>query len=102
MISTDIEKTKKDCQQTIMMEPIPDSYNGWDSCYGNRHAEDCENGMVAWDQECLTVSAEKAKERLRRIPLRYLFTTCARDPTDANDLDTLSGMAQDSCIYPTL
>lgn len=84
------------------MEPIPDSDNDWDSCYSIHHARDCENGWEERGQECLTELAEKAKERLRRIPLHYLFTTCARNPADAKGLDTLSGMTQDSCIYSTL
>lgn len=102
MISVDIEKTKKDCQQAIKMEPIPDRDNDWDSCDGGYHVKDCEDGMAHFDQECLTVSAKKAKERLRLISLHYLLTACARKPADANGLDTLSGMTQGSCIYPTL
>jgi hypothetical protein len=58
--------------------------------------------MVDWGQECRTVSAEKAEKRLGRISRRYLLTACARNPADANGSDTLSGMTQDSCIYPTL
>ena len=101
MTSVDIEKTEQDCQQAIKMEPIADSDNEWD-CDGDHHAKDCENGMLVWGQGCLAVSAEKSKERQRRISLRYLLTTCARNPAVANGLDTLSGMTQDSCIYPTL
>jgi hypothetical protein len=103
MMSVDIEKTKKDCQEAIDMEPVPGEDNGWDHCGSAGHAKDCDIAMTHWDQKCLTVSAEKAKERLRRIPLRYLLTTCARNPAEANGLDpsTLSGMTQDSCIYPT-
>ena len=102
MTSVDIEKTKKDCQQAIQMEPIPASYNDWDSCEGSYHANECIGGMECYNQECLTVSAKKAAERLQRMPLHYLLTTCARNPADANGWDTLSGMTQDSCIYPTL
>ncbi|KAK3291662.1 uncharacterized protein B0H64DRAFT_330430 [Chaetomium fimeti] len=101
MIPVDIDKIIKDCEQAIEMEPMPGDHNGWDSCYNGHHATDCKNKME-WDQKCLTVSAEKANERLRRIPLHYLFTLCARNPTDANGLDTLSGMTQGSCIYSTL
>lgn len=100
MTSVDIEKVEQDCQRAVKMEPIPHNDDEWDSCYGDYHSQVCET----WGQECLSASAKKSSERLWRIPLRYLFTTCARDPAVANDLEpsNLSGMTQDSCIYPTL
>ncbi|KAH6641045.1 hypothetical protein F5144DRAFT_599709 [Chaetomium tenue] len=87
MTSVDIEKTKEDCQQATEMDPIYDS-----DSYTSRWS----------DEEAISASmlAQEPNERLRRIPLHYLFTTCARDPASANGLDTLSGMTHGSCIYP--
>lgn len=97
MTAVDIEKTQQDCKQAIDMDPIPHEYNGWDCCDGYNHANAC----AYRDKKCLAVAAEEARERVWRVGRHYLLTACAQNPADANGLDTLSGMTQESCIYPT-
>ncbi|KAK3382139.1 hypothetical protein B0T24DRAFT_516770 [Lasiosphaeria ovina] len=100
----DLEKTKEKCHQAIENCPVAGEWNDWDECDPARkpHADECQTAMDYSGSECLTVAAEKAKERLKRMHLRYLLKQCARDPNSANGLKTLLGMAQESCIYPKM
>ncbi|KAK0616666.1 hypothetical protein B0T14DRAFT_523591 [Immersiella caudata] len=102
IIPLDIDEIEKDCKEAIEGQPRPDDLNGYDHCdpAGTYHAQDCETAMKHSDHDCLTKEADEARERLRRLELRYLLTRLARKPADANGLDTLSGMAQGSPIYP--
>ncbi|KAK0651051.1 hypothetical protein B0T16DRAFT_321149 [Cercophora newfieldiana] len=102
IVPVNLEKTREDCQEAIKNCPIPEDSNGWDACDGERHAERCQMAMEHSWSECLTVEADRAEKRLWRMDQRYLLTRCARDPLSANGLHTLSGMAQESCIYPVL
>jgi hypothetical protein len=100
----DIEEIEKRCKDAIRREPEPDASNGWDHCdpAETYHAQECETAMEHSHHDCLTKKADEARERLRRVGLRHLLTRLAQKPADANGLDTLSGMAQGSPIYPLL
>lgn len=77
-------------------------------CYDYLHNPGCP--MAKYDpqledflgpQRCIEEEANEAKERKRRLNRLYLLKECARNPSKANELGTLDGMAQDSCIYNT-
>jgi len=97
--TVDLEKTEENCHQAIKDLPVAGDWNGWDECCKGYHINECRRAMEAVRSECLTVAAEKARERLKRMHLGYLLKQCARDPDSANGLETLRGIAQESCIY---
>lgn len=100
--SVDLDKIRKECKEALENRPIPEDWNGFEACDGSWHTEKCMMAMEYSMSDCLAIQADRAEDRLKRMGRRYLLTTCARDPDIANGLDTLSGMAQKSCIYPTM
>lgn len=50
-------------------------------------------------QPCIKVQAEEVEQRLKKLRSLSRLKDCARNPTKANGLHSLKGMAQGTCIY---
>ena len=48
---------------------------------------------------CIRKQAQRARKRVLKLDTLYLLRDCARNPSSANGLGTLEGMAQENCIY---
>jgi hypothetical protein len=53
------------------------------------------------DSPCINDQIKEAREQKGKLDVLYLFRDCARNPWNANGLQTLEGMGQDSCVLDT-
>lgn len=98
MEEVDAKNVMTGCQ--VIIDQKPDVFDINDACLDeNIHSSQCLLAMTEWSQTCPLLEAQKATERLRRLPLRYLLTNCALDPERANGLFTFEGFKQDGPIY---
>ncbi|KAJ5059439.1 hypothetical protein J3E74DRAFT_347604 [Bipolaris maydis] len=94
-----VEEIRKKMEQTIALEP---DYDFGDHCNEQGwHSRDCESMMDTSDDLCLNDRIQMARQRMEKFDILYLLKDCARNPWKANGLQTLDGMAQESCIYNT-
>ncbi|PTD07681.1 hypothetical protein FCULG_00007204 [Fusarium culmorum] len=100
MEPANLEDISEKCNQAIARHPT-DSYFDLDQiCLDDReHSDECLIGMWEWSQPCIKVEAEKAEQRLKQPLFLSRLKDCTRDPMKVNGLDSLKGMAQDTCIY---
>ena len=61
----------------------------------------CEDYMDACNEPCFEEQALSARKRIERLDELNdrVMRDCARTPSIANRLDTLNGMAQETCIH---
>ncbi|KAF5670072.1 hypothetical protein FHETE_4755 [Fusarium heterosporum] len=89
-----------ECEKIIARYPTGPYLDIDATCLGgSEHSDQCIIGMQEWSQNCIGIEAEKAKQRLKRLLFLPHLKDCARDPTKANGLHSLRGLAQESCIY---
>ncbi|KAM0376572.1 hypothetical protein ACHAPY_007117 [Fusarium culmorum] len=100
MEPANLEDISDKCKDAIARHPT-DSYFDLDQiCLDDReHSDECLIGMREWSQPCIKVEAEKAEQRLKQLLFLLRMKDCTRDPMKVNGLDSLKGMAQDTCIY---
>jgi hypothetical protein len=90
----------EECEKTIARHPTGPYSNIDDACLGgSEHSDQCMIGMQEWSQPCIRIEAEEAEQRRKRLLFLSHLKDCARDPTKANELHSLKGLAQESCIY---
>lgn len=105
VIPVDIERVEKEADRIIEKN---EACNGriniqldLDFCSEYLHHPEClkYSEDILGPQPCIEDQANQANERKRRLKRLYLLKECARSPPKADELGTLEGMAQDSCIY---
>ncbi|KAI1418926.1 hypothetical protein F5Y12DRAFT_780570 [Xylaria sp. FL1777] len=100
MMPVDLASVERQCRKQVdkflrYYDPDDPSY----MCTPIWHVRECP---VSNDisQPCIYELAEAARQRLKRIPFRYILRDCALRPEIARGLDSLEdGVEQESCIY---
>jgi hypothetical protein len=99
MTPVDIDKVREEQDRIIALEPDRvDSELGEVCLDGYGHSTKCQNMMGFLSEQCIQVQIEAARQRRKKLTMVHLLRDCARDPYNANGLNTLEGMAQESCI----
>lgn len=94
------DNVSEQCEKIIAIHPTGPYLDINDACLDDySHSRQCLIGMEEWSQQCIRVNAEKAEQRRKGLLFLSHLKDCARDPTRANGLRTLEGLAQESCIY---
>jgi hypothetical protein len=99
MIPVDINQVREEADRIIALR-----LNDFDAELGERcldgyyHSTRCQNRMDFLSEPCIEVQIDAAQQRKKRLTLVHLLRDCARDPRRANGLNTLEGIAQESCI----
>jgi hypothetical protein len=100
MTSVDIDKAREEADRIIALGPdCVDSELGELCLDGYWHSSRCQNMMDFLLEPCIQVQIEAARQRKKKLAMVHLLRDCARDPCNANGLNTLEGMAQESCIF---
>ncbi|XEV01629.1 hypothetical protein FSHL1_006916 [Fusarium sambucinum] len=93
----------EECKTTIARHPTGPYFYSNEACidgiYGIEHSDECIIGMQEFSQPCIRSAADEAEKRLRKLRFLSHLKDCARNPKKADGLNTLEGMAQESCIY---
>ncbi|KAG5657353.1 hypothetical protein KAF25_005917 [Fusarium avenaceum] len=100
MDAISLKDISQECEKTIARHPTGPYSDIDDACLGgSEHSDQCIIGMQEWSQPCIKIEAEEAERRRKRLLFLSHLKDCARDPTKANGLHSLKGLAQESCIY---
>lgn len=75
---------------------VNNEYNN--GCIGFDHSKKCPT-LLDNSSSCILDMADEALLQKRRLGMLFLLKNCAKNPPNANGLNTLEGMAQVSCIY---
>ncbi|KAJ4243332.1 hypothetical protein NW762_014818 [Fusarium torreyae] len=95
-----LKDISEECEKAIARHPTGPYFDINDACLGGaEHSDQCIIGMQEWSQPCIRIEAEEAEQRRKRLLFLSHLKDCARDPTKANGLHSLKGLAQESCIY---
>jgi hypothetical protein len=98
MTSVDIDKVREEQDRIIALEPDRVDSELGEVCLDEYwHSTRCQN-MMDFSLPCIQVQVEAARQRKKKLTMVHLLRDCARDPYNANGLNTLEGMAQESCI----
>lgn len=95
MEHVNLEEILEECKKAIARYPTEPSFESDHRCEGkDQHSVECLVGMEDLLQPCIKVEAEKAEQRLKQLLFLSRLKDCARNPTKANALDTLKGIAR--------
>ncbi|KAI0880727.1 uncharacterized protein GGS22DRAFT_182051 [Annulohypoxylon maeteangense] len=96
------DKVSEECEVIIKRHPSGPYIDINDACLDDYcHNDECRINMEVWSQPCIRIDAEKAEERRNRLQFLPLLKECGRASARANGLQTMEGLAQESCIYDT-
>ena len=102
MEPVDPDEVAAECKRIIAENlpylPGPDS-DFDDICDDFHHGEHCLKSIEFLSEPCRWEVVQEAERRLGNLRRLKSLTDCARDPTRANGLSTLQGMAPKSFIY---
>ncbi|QKX61716.1 uncharacterized protein TRUGW13939_08871 [Talaromyces rugulosus] len=94
----DIEKVRERADSRIALEPndvdIEYGYSGCGQCF----TKNCP-AFIDRSRPCNLDLINEAKQQKKKLCLLGQLKDCANSPSVANGLNTLGGMAQNSCIY---
>ncbi|KAH6994645.1 hypothetical protein EDB82DRAFT_502224 [Fusarium venenatum] len=99
MKHVNLEDVTEQCKKTIARHPTSPSFDFVEPCANDYHSGQCTFFTEDLLQPCIRIQAEEAEKCLKRLPFLSHLKDCARNPKEANGLNTLKGMAQKSCIY---
>lgn len=94
----DLHEVEERADCVIASAPDEADYDYGNECCGDRHSTKCAASKDPL-LTCIMDLVEEAKHRKRRLGMLSQLIDCANHPWMANGLETLKGMAQDSCIY---
>ena len=99
MTSIDIDKVREEHDRMIALEPDRVDFESGEVCLDEySHSTKCQNMMGFLPLPCIQVQIEAARQRKKDLTMIHLLRDCARDPYNANGLNNLKGMTQESCI----
>lgn len=98
--SVDIDKAREEADRIITLGPDRIDSELGEVCLDEYwYSTRCQNMMDFLPELCIQVQIEAARRRKKKLAMVHLLRNCARDPYNANGLNTLEGMAQESCIF---
>jgi hypothetical protein len=97
MFPVDINQVREEADRIISLGPDEGDFEYGEECFGGSHSAKCQN-MYFGTWTCITEKAQEASHHKKKLTLLHLLRDCARNPSSANGLKTLYGMAQKSSI----
>ncbi len=98
----DLDGIRDSADDVIAQEPDELEIELGDLCHEDLGcSQRCQTLQNALGRKCIKVQIDDAKERKQKLASLHLLREYARNPGSANGMQTLTGMAQDSCIYET-
>jgi len=98
MTSIHIDQVREEADRIIALGPDDVDVEFGEVCLDGYHNTRCHDMMNLSSRPCIEVQVERAQQRKRKLTFVHLLRDCARDPCSANGLNTLEGMAQETCI----
>ena len=92
-----MENIRGEAEETIATSEHPDYLETY-GCYDGWHSDACPASMDYTAELCVAERIEAAQRRRNNLDAYYLLRDCVRDPSSADNYETLKGMAQESPI----
>ena len=99
MVPIKTEQVLEEADRVVAQRPDSMTIELGEFCTPWGHSIDCQDMMHYQSKPCIEEQIEAARQRQRKLAMLHLLRDCARDPSSANGLWTLEGMAQNSCIF---
>lgn len=97
-----LDGIKDSADRTIAQEPDEHEIEFGNPCHEDLGcSQECQTLQNALGRKCIRIQVEDAKKRKQKLASIHLSREFIRNPWSANGMQTLTGMAQDSCIYET-